>query len=217
MNEALVLAVGVALSPVPIAVLILILGGTRPRQLGASFALGWIASVTGSMALLIAVVGAAETSDKTPLWISVPEIVLGLAFLVAAVHIWRRRKRRTPLETPPRWLGAIDRLTPARSAALGLVLSAANPKTLGIALAAAIALAEAHVGSSAAVAAALLFGVIGTTGVAVPLAVSVAAPSRSRTALRRCRAWLLAYDAIILTPLGIAIGAKLLFDGLTAV
>jgi threonine/homoserine/homoserine lactone efflux protein len=215
-SEALVLAVGVALSPLPIAVLTVILSGRHPRQLGSSFALGWIAGVAGSIVLLIALVGAADTSDEAPLWIAIPELVVGLGFLVLAVHIWRGRRRGEETRAAPRWLDAIDSLTPVRSAGLGLVLAAANPKNLGIALAAAIALAEANVSGGATLAAAIGFAAIGTLGVAVPLGFTAAAPDRSGAALRRFRRWLLEYDAVVLTLVGLAIGAKLAYDGLTA-
>jgi cell division protein FtsW (lipid II flippase) len=215
-SEALILALGVALSPLPIAVLTLILGGSHPGQLGSSFTLGWIVGVAGSIVLLIAVVGAGDTSDETPLWIAIPELVVGVSFLVLATHIWRGRRRREEARATPRWLDAIDRLTPARSAGLGLVLAAANPKNLGIALAAAIALAEANVSGGATLAAALGFAGIGTLGVALPLAVSAAVPERSQSALLGLRAWLLENDAVVLTLLGLAIGAKLAYDGFSA-
>jgi hypothetical protein len=81
--------------------------------------------------VFVTVVGAADTADDSPRWISVPEIVLGLVFLGLAAHIWRTRRRRRARESPPRWLAALDRLTPTRSAGLGLVLAGANPKNLG--------------------------------------------------------------------------------------
>lgn len=215
-NDALVLAVGVAVSPVPIAAVTLILSGARPRALGSSFAFGWVLGVAGSIVLLIALVGLADTSDESPLWIAVPELVLGLVFLGLAVHIWRGRSRKAVRDTPPRWLEALDRLTPARSAGLGLVLAGANPKNLALALAAAIALTEEHASSATTVGSAALFVVIGTLGVAAPLAFSAAAPGRSRSALQGLRAWLLKYEAPVLTLLGLAIGAKLVYDGFTA-
>lgn len=216
MSEALILALGVALSPLPIAMLTLILGGSRPGQLGSSFAVGWIVGVAGSILLLVAIVGADDSSDETPLWIAIPQVVVGLSFLVLAAHIWRNRRRREEARATPRWLAAIDGLTPARSAGLGLVLAAANPKNLAIALAAAIALADANVSGEATVAAALGFTAVGTLGVAVPLAFSAAVPARSGAALRRFRRWLLDYDAVVLTLVGLAIGAKLAYDGFSA-
>jgi threonine/homoserine/homoserine lactone efflux protein len=212
MSDALVLAIGVAFSPIPIAAATLILGGAKPRAVGSFFALGWLVGVTASVAVLIAVVAVAGTSDQSPLWIAVPELVLGLAFLALAVHIWRGRRRKVS-DAPPRWLGALDRLTPIRSAALGLLLSAANPKNLALALAAAIALAEADVSSAVTARTAALFVLIGTAGVALPLAISLAAPERARLVLGRLRGWLIRYDAVVLTVLGIVIGAKFFVDG----
>lgn len=205
-------AVGIAISPVPIAVLTMILSGRQARTLGSSFALGWAAGVTGSTVALVALVGA--TADESPLWITVPEPVLGLAFLALAAWIWRGRDRERPAQAP-RWLVAIDGLTPGRSAGLGLALAAANPKNLGLVLAAAIALAEANATSGGTAAAATLFVMIGTAGVAVPLALTLAAPGRSHAALASFRGWLVRYDAVVLTVVGAAIGAKLLYDGLT--
>jgi threonine/homoserine/homoserine lactone efflux protein len=216
MRDALVLAVGVAFSPLPIAVLTIILSGARPRTLGSSFALGWVVGLAGAVVLLIALVGLADTEDESPLWIALPELVLGILFLVVAAKIWLGRSRRRTADMPPRWLVAIDGLTPPRSAGLGLVLAGANPKILGLALAAAIALAEADAGSGTTAGTAVLFVAIGTAGIAVPLVLSAAAPARSLLALGRLRAWLLTYDAPVLTLFGLAIGAKLIYDGLVA-
>lgn len=102
-----------------------------------------------------------------------------------------------------------------RSAALGLILAAANPKNLALALGAAIALAEANVSSAVTARTAVLFVAIGTAGVTLPLAITLAAPEHAHLVLARFRAWLLRYDAVILTALGVVIGAKFLFDGIT--
>ena len=215
MSDTLLLAAGVALSPLPIVVLTLILSGTEARVLGSSFALGWAAGVTASTVLLLALVGAVDADDSTPLWIAVAQLVVGLLVLALALHIWRDRRRERGVETP-RWLGALDALTRSRSAGLGLVLAAANPKNLALVLAAAIAIAETNAGSAATAAATATFVLVATAGVAVPLALTVAVPDRSTAALASVRGWLLRYDAAVLTILGTVIGAKLVYEGLTA-
>ena len=196
-----------------IAAVTLILSGAQSRAVGACFALGWFFGVSASIVVFIAVVSAAETSDESPLWIAVPELVLGIAFLALAIHVWRGRSREAS-ESPP-WLGVLDRLTPLRSAALGVVLSAANPKNLALALGAAIALAEADLSSGLTTRTAALYILIGTAGVAVPVAISLVAPAWSGSVLGRFRAWLVRDDAMVLTVLGLVIGAKFVFDGLT--
>lgn len=160
MSDALILAVGVAVSPVPIAAVTLILSGTSSRVVGTSFALGWFFGVTASILVLISFVAAAGASDESPLWIAIPEVALGATFLALAVHIWRGR-RADRGTAPPAWLGALDRLTPIRSGVLGLILAAANPKNLALALGAAIALAEADVSSAVTARTAALFVVSG--------------------------------------------------------
>jgi hypothetical protein len=160
-------------------------------------------------------VEATGATDGEPLWIAVSELVLGGAFLLAAAFVWRRRRRRDPTRTPA-WLAAVDRLTPSRSAGLGAVLSGANPKNLALALGAAIALAEADLGGARTTASVVLFVAMGTVGIALPLMIYLLAPERSSAVLGRFRAWLGHHDAALLTLLGLAIGAKFVYDGLSA-
>jgi hypothetical protein len=214
-SDSLVFAVGVAVSPVPIASMTLILGGRRPALNASSFALGWIAGVATSAILFVVLIRGTGITDEDPLWISVSELVLGLAFLVAAAAIWRRRRRLDPIGTPA-WLAALDRLKPTRTAALGAALSGANPKTLALALAAAIAITEADLSNAEAAATVLLFVTVGTAGVALPLAAYLLLPARSAQLLARLRAWLVRHDAPVLTILGVVIGAKFIYDALSA-
>lgn len=160
-------------------------------------------------------VDATGATDGEPLWIAVSELALGGAFLLAAAVVWRRQLRRDPTRTPA-WLAAVDRLTPSRSAGLGAVLSGANPKNLALALGAAIALAEADLGEARTTASVVLFVAIGTAGIALPLVIYLLTPERSGALFGRFRAWLSRHNAAVLTLLGLAIGAKFVYDGLSA-
>ena len=51
-GEILPLAVGVALSPIPIIAIILMLGTPRARSNGPAFALGWLVGLTLAMIML---------------------------------------------------------------------------------------------------------------------------------------------------------------------
>ena len=76
----------------------------------------------------------------------------------------------------------------SRSAGLGVVLSSANPKVIALALGAALALGESGANVLVTAEAVIAFVAIGATGVAVPLAVYLAARadrgSHSLTILR---------------------------------
>jgi hypothetical protein len=140
-NEALVYAVGVAVSPVPIASMIVILTGLRARANGAAFLAGWTLGVAFLITAFVASVDLTGIDDSDPSWIAIPELVLGSAFVAAAVVIWSRRHRRRDHAVP--WLNAVDHLSGARSAALGVLFSVANPKVVALALGSALSLAEA--------------------------------------------------------------------------
>ena len=126
MREALVYALGVAVSPAPIASIIVILTSPRALANGASFLAGWALGVASVITLLVVLVDEAGIGDSDRSWIAVPELVLGTAFVGVALLVWIRRRRRREHAVP--WLDAVDDLSRARSAGLGFLLAAANPK-----------------------------------------------------------------------------------------
>jgi Sap, sulfolipid-1-addressing protein len=90
----LVYAVAVAVSPVPIGAILLLLTCPRRGANGLSFLAGWVLGVGTLAVLFVTLVHAAGISDADPLWLAVPEIVVGIVFLLAAVALWIRRDRR---------------------------------------------------------------------------------------------------------------------------
>jgi hypothetical protein len=214
MGEIVVYAIGVTISPVPVAASIVVLTGRHALANGASFLVGWALGVFSAATLLVVLVNRAGISDADPLWIAIPEIVLGLAFVAASLTLWARGRNRSERAVP--WLDAADALTRPRSAGLGLLLSAANPKVVALALGAALALAETKANSATTVQAVLLFTAIGVVGVALPLALRVLFPSRAARLLARLRAWLGKHETAILVPLGLVIGAVFLQGGVAS-
>ena len=212
MYDVLPYALGIALSPVPIAVVLVCLTGARAVANGSLFALGWVAGVAALAGAFAALVSAGDLTDEHPAWIAVLDVILGLSFVVAAAVLLWRRRRREPRSTSV--IAGVDTLTPAHTAGLGIVLSGVNPKVMALALGAAITLAGADTSAAQTTGALVLFTAIGALGVVVPLAVYAAFPSRSRTALIRARAALERHQATVLIVAGFAIGALFLVDGL---
>jgi Sap, sulfolipid-1-addressing protein len=214
MGEIVVYAVGVTISPVPVAASIVVLTGRHAIANGASFLAGWTIGVFSAAALFVGLVNRVGISDADPLWIAIPEIVLGLAFVAAALALWFRRRNRRERAVP--WLDAADALSRSRSTWLGLLLSAANPKVVALALGAALALAETNANSATTAQAVVLFTAIGVVGVALPLALRALFPRRAALLLGRLRAWLGKHETAILVPLGLVIGAVFLQGGVAS-
>jgi hypothetical protein len=213
MGEIVVYAVGVTISPVPVAASIVVLTGRHAVANGAFFLVGWALGVFSAATLFVVLVDRVGISDADPLWIAIPEIVLGLAFAAAALTLLVRRRNRRERAVP--WLDA-DALTRSRSTGLGFLLSAANPKVVALALGAALVLAETNASSATTAQAVLLFTAIGVVGVAVPLALRALFPRQAALLLARLKAWLGKHETAILVPLALVIGAVFLQGGVAS-
>jgi threonine/homoserine/homoserine lactone efflux protein len=140
-------------------------------------------------------------TSSSPTWIKVVELVLGAAFLAAAVAVIRKGP---PRRAHRAFVDRFDTVTRSRAAGLGALVSAANPKVLALALGAAL-VANGGTTASAAKGAAI-FTAIGALAVLVPLAAYVVLPARSRPALLGARNWIARHERPVLTALAVTIG-----------
>ena len=94
-GQVLPLAVGVALSPVPIIAVVLMLVTPRAAANGAAFVLGWLIGIraVGTVVLLIASPADASTSGGPATWTNVLKLVLGVLLVLVALREWRGRPR----------------------------------------------------------------------------------------------------------------------------
>jgi threonine/homoserine/homoserine lactone efflux protein len=102
-----------------------------------------------------------------------------------------------------------------KSAGLGVLLSAVNPKNLllSIAAGAAVAAVTGLSGGEQAVAYGV-FAVIATIGVAAPIVIYFAMGDRAPALLARLHTWMADNNAVIMTVLLLVIGVKVLGDGI---
>jgi hypothetical protein len=102
------------------------------------------------------------------------------------------------------------------AAALGLaaVMSGANPKNLLLAVAGAAAIAGTGIPGGEQAIAYLVFALIGTLGVGIPVGIYFALGARSEKLLAGLRDWMTAHNAVIMSVLCLIIAAKLIGDGI---
>ena len=128
-------AVGVAISPVPIIAVILMLFSRKATVNSVSFLLGWVFGLLG-VGLIVLALGL-ETSDGGPSttsgWI---KVAIGALFLLLGVKQWHARPKKGEHASTPGWMAAIDDFTAVKSFGIALLLSAVNPKNLGLTVAA---------------------------------------------------------------------------------
>jgi amino acid transporter len=129
-GDLLPLAVGVAISPIPIIATILMLLAAKAGGASAGFLLGWVAGIAVATGLFTALAGAGFGGSAEPSaamsWI---KIGLGLLLLLLAARQWRGRPK-PGVDTPlPKWMSAMDTFTLPKAAGLGFVLSALTRRT----------------------------------------------------------------------------------------
>jgi hypothetical protein len=210
------LAIGVALSPIPIIAIILMLVTPRARANGPAFVVGWLLGLALVGVVVFLIANSADANDNGPAtWVDVLKLVLGLVLLVLALKQWRSRPHGDEPASEPKWMRSVDHFTPGRSAGAGVVLSAANPKNVVLAAGAAAEIAQLGVSDADEVVAYAVFALIGTIGVAAPLVVYFALGDRAGPILDGLKAWMGRNNAVIMTVLLLVIGAKLIGDAIT--
>lgn len=215
-GDTLPLAVGVALSPVPIIAVVLMLATPRGRTNGIAFSLGWIAGLAIVAAIVLAAGGgsAADDSGGPSSWNNGLTLAIGTIFLFLGVRQWRGRPAPGEDPTLPRWMQTIDTFAAGKSLGLGAVLAGVNPKNLGLTLAAALAIAQAGLSTGQEVGVTVIYVALASVTIVGPVVLYLALGERSRAFLHGLRVWMTAHNAAIMTVLFVLIGVKLLGDGI---
>ena len=215
-GQSLPLAIGVALSPLPIIAVVVLLTSSRARSLGPVFVLGWLLGLVVVGAIVLVVVGpsGAGSSGERTRWVSWVLIVLGALLLVAAVRHLRGRTRRGEEAPLPTWMGAIDRLKPAAALGGGVVLGGVRPKNLLLAVGGAAAIAQTGIAGGQQAIAYAVFAVIATVGVGAPVVIYFAMGTRSGELLGRLKDWMRRNHVVVLAVVLLVIGVTLIADGI---
>jgi threonine/homoserine/homoserine lactone efflux protein len=210
--ETFSFAIGVAVSPVPVAAVIVMLFTPKARTNAPAFLGGWIVGllVVGFAVLLIP---GLEATDGEPSTTSgVVKGVLGLLLLVAGWGAWRKRPGPAELAEAPKWMDAIDTFGIAKSFGMGFVLSALNPKNLLLVAAAAATIAAADLSGGEQTAVLLVFTLIAASTVMVPVVGYLIIGERADASFEKAKDWLIQNNSVVMAVLLLVFGVSLIGD-----
>ncbi|QNO36931.1 GAP family protein [Protaetiibacter sp. SSC-01] len=214
------LALGVALSTVPITVVLALLLSPRGQAVGVAYLVGYalgLALVTvGFTAGLRAIPrGDAQLPDVV---VGTGEILIGLVGVWFAVWVFRRGRRRTTGDDidpeVPGWLRRVGRMKASTAFLVGLGLNV-RPKALVLATAAALAFNAGELTPLVWAVGTAVYLAIGLSTVAAPVIVVWRSGERARPTLRRAHAWVSRNSYVVTAVVVIMVAVVLIGDGLS--
>lgn len=212
-GQILGFAVGVAISPVPLIALILMLFSKSAKSNSVAFLVGWLVGLTvvSVVVLAIGLEGSNGDSDSGG-WV---KVVIGLLLLALALKQWRDRPSAGEEPEMPKWMASIDEFSAVKSFGIAVLLSAVNPKNLGLTIAAAATIGAVGLSTTDEAVVVAVYVVIASITLIVPVVGYLIAGERVAPVLDTMKAWLLANNATVMMVLFAVLGAKVLGDGIT--
>lgn len=215
-GDILPLALGVAISPIPIIAAILMLLSPKARGTSVGFLIGWVLGIVVAVVLftlLASIIPESDPDTSKPIS-GVIKILLGLGLLFLALKQWRSRPEPGEEPSLPKWMSAIDQMTAGKALGLGFLLSAVNPKNLLMAAGAGVVIGSAGVSAGDQTVAIIVFVLIAACSVAIPVIGYLLASKRMAGPLESLRGWLVHNNATVMAVLLLVIGVVMVGKGI---
>jgi hypothetical protein len=211
-GELLPLAVAIAISITTIITTVLMLLSAKAKSRTVGLLVGCMVGVGGAVALFGWLASLLPTQDSSGSLVpaAVINMVVGVLLVVLALRQWRGRPVRGGSAELPKWMAKVDSMRPGTALVLGLLLSAVVPKNLLLALSAGVIVGEAGLSVGQASVVIVVFTVIATSTVAIPVVAHIAVPARTRGPLESLREWLVVNNVTIMVVVLLMIGVVMI-------
>ena len=210
------MAVGIAISPLPIIAVILMLLSPRAKATSVGFMIGWLLGIVVAIfvfTLLSSVIPRHSEGGSSAA--GVIKIVLGVLLLFLALRQWRARPAEGEQASLPKWVSAIDSMAAAKAFALAFLLAAVNPKNLLLAASAGLIIGGAGLGvGQGLVIVIIIFVLLAACTVVIPVIGYLIASARLAEPLDKLRGWLVENNATIMSVLLLVLGVAVIGKGL---
>ncbi len=211
-----------ATSPLALASVLVVLTSGRGRLNGSAFAIGFVIgqALFCVVALAIGTLSVPDRSVRFPILQALVTMALGGALLATAAYV-RRHRGAPPRPTPnPRTQVVRKRLStlrPATAVWTGLALGVGGPKRIGVTLIVTAAITGSGLGQVYESTLALLYVLLATVLVWVPVVLYVVFGRRATDWLTRAQAWItVRKDPLAFYPSAV-LGVILVVDGIIQV
>ena len=140
-------------------------------------------------------------------------MLLGLLLLAAAFKQYRSFRAQPDESEMPAWMRTIDDFSAGKSFGVAALLSGVNPKNLALNASGVLVITQAGMSATEEWVALLVFVVLASLTVALPVLFYLIGGESSKATLDRMKVWLVANNAGVMAALLLVFGVKLLSAG----
>jgi len=209
-------ATAIAISPLPIVAVVVLLLSKNGLRNAAAFATGWLLAMlaVGATAAFLGVGMDFSTSSQPSQLLLIIKTSLGGILLIAAYRQWSRRPAPGEEASRAKWMETLDSSKAFNSFMLGFALMLVNPKNMPIYISCVGDIVQANLGDSTALAVVLVFSLLASSSLGVPIASYVIGGERAKAKLDSAKVWMLQNNSAILAVLFLIFGLKIVASSL---
>ena len=205
------IAMAMALSSIPFLATVVVMLSPRRTSTAMPYLIGYVGGAFVAVALANTILRAVPVRIKLGGAFGIIEVVLGSALIALAIVQWRIRHRRAA--TSKGWLDRLGKFGPGTVFGFAVALNF-RPKSILLAAAAGVVLARADLQTSQSVISLLIYTVVASLTVTIPVVATVLHPDAASAWLIRTRDWLSRNGAIITVVVLLMVGTTVLGNGL---
>jgi Sap, sulfolipid-1-addressing protein len=209
-------ALAAAASPLALTATFVVIRSVRPRTNGIAFLSGFLVGTTIAAGLgLVLGQAAVEWLDsyETVEWVLA--LLLGIALLAVGLRSWHRSPRsEREGSRASAILAGLGNVRPAAAFSMAGLLGFGGPKRLLLTFLAMVSVTEASLLDIESLTLVVVYIVVATVPVSVPVGIVIIAGQRAAVILGRGESWLTEHAASLRVWLSLGIGAALVVDAL---
>ncbi|MCL5438646.1 MAG: GAP family protein [Patescibacteria group bacterium] len=202
-------AVAVALSPMPIAALILILLSSKAKANSISFLLGWFLGIIVNVTIFSTIYSQIGSGSKNTTAVIVDGI-LGVFLLYLAIREWKSRPKTGESPKTPKWMQAIESISPLNSFLIAFLLITINSKNTVLDISTGVIISRSSASLTETIIAIVIYSIIASLTIIVPVFAFILFGKRLEKKLKDAKTWFIYNSSAILFVLFLILGVSLL-------
>lgn len=209
--DLILIALAIALNPIPLTAYLLLLPAKRGVIKGAAFIFGWLVSLAIVVTVTILVTGNDPPKPKTApsLAALAVKIAIGVGLVLVALRQRRKMHRPKKPKPPPKWQTGVDNMSPWFAMGLAVLL-----QPWGLIAAGAATVVDAKLSSWESYVVLLLFCVVATSSYITLEIYAGFRPEPAQVLLARIRTWINTHSDQFIIVGSLALGFWLIAQSL---